>query len=351
MTVSDTTKQAIEAIGSNVPSDWQLQPEQHAKNLPDNAGPLRRILEQESLKEIINRFNDADQRAVRQQTHYKRVGRIGIWTRFASIFIGATFIFPFERLLTGSVEQPLLFGLEFTQIAFIVQLFLLGSAFLTAQWLAYFKPFDKWMEARAKAEIARIELFNDVLDSKEESRAGEFALLPLQLEYFRRYLLDVETNFYKGRGKEHSEAAGRSNLWMLIRNILIAAAALTLVYGFAAIFGIFPWIDELSRKGFIAFATIASAIYGVMYDISLMDMNDRNAARYQSTYENLTYLREEGLDRTRELAANGEKAGVLHFTNLVNDQISAEHREWIALKDLIPKLNQRLLNFDSANAG
>lgn len=348
MTVSDLTKQAIDAVGTNASSDWLLQPEQHAKSLPDHAGPLKRILEQESLKGIIGRFNEADVRAVRQQLRYKRAGRVGIWTRFMSILIGAAFIFPFENLFANWAGPSLPFGLEFTQAAFLLQLFLLGLAFLTAQWLAYFRPFDKWMEARANAEIARIDLFNNVLDSNETSRPGELPVLPLQLEYFRRYLLDMETSYYKGRGEEHSKAAGRSKLWMLVRNLLIAAAALTLLYGLAAIFGIFPWIDELSRKGFIASATVASAIYGVMYDISLMDMNERNAARYRSTFDNLVYLRNAGLDQARKLAANGHKNGVRHFSRLVNDQISSEHREWVALKDLMPKLNQSLLNFESA---
>ena len=85
-----------------------------------------------------------------------------------------------------------------------------------------------------------------------------------------------------------------------------------------------------------------------MYDISLMDMNERNAARYRSTYENLVYLRDAGLDQARNLAASGQMNGVRHFTHLVNDQISSEHREWVTLKDLMPKLNQSLLNFESA---
>lgn len=351
MTDSDITKQAIEAIGENAPTDWRLEPKEHARSLPEIAGSLKRTLEQEGLKGVIGRFSEADQRAISQQLHYKRVGRIGIWTRFLSILIGAAFIFPFERLVIGSDGGPLLFGMDITQAAFVIQLLLLGSAFFAGQWLAYFRPYDKWMEARAKAEDARIELFDKVLRSKEQARPGELAILPLQLEYFRRYLLDVETSFYKGRGEEHSKAAGRSSLWMFIRYILIAAAGLTLVYGVAAIFGTVPWIDELSRKGFIALATVASAIYGVMYDISLMDMNDRNAARYQSTYEKLAYLRERGLDNARESAVRGDRDGVLQFATVVNDQISAEHREWIELKDLIPKLDQRLLDFDSAKPG
>ena len=39
-------------------------------------------------------------------------------------------------------------------------------------------------------------------------------MLPLKLEYFRRYQLDVRQRYYRGRGTQHKAAAWHNNRWL-----------------------------------------------------------------------------------------------------------------------------------------
>ena len=79
----------------------------------------------------------------------------------------------------------------------------LALSILASLWLGWSKPFDIWMRQRAEAETQRIKLFRRVIDAEEQARDGELPLLPLQLEYFRRFQLDVQRLYYDKRGKQH----------------------------------------------------------------------------------------------------------------------------------------------------
>jgi hypothetical protein len=72
-------------------------------------------------------------------------------------------------------------------------------------------------------------------------------------------------------------------------------------------------------------------------------MSERNAARYATTYANLSRLREQFLEPVRAAAAQGDEAAVHAFTRIVNEQISSEHREWVYIHDLAPRPEMELL--------
>jgi hypothetical protein len=56
-----------------------------------------------------------------------------------------------------------------------------------------------------------------------------FTLLPLQMEYFRRYQLDVQRSYYQARGREHARAVRRSAWWRVGAPGLVIAAAVPLI--------------------------------------------------------------------------------------------------------------------------
>jgi hypothetical protein len=43
------------------------------------------------------------------------------------------------------------------------------------------------MEARAEVELARLALFDQVMEAREEAQPAELPLMPLKIEYYRRY--------------------------------------------------------------------------------------------------------------------------------------------------------------------
>lgn len=326
------------AIGrDNEDSDWQLRPELHADVLPPEAGALKRVLQRNELKQIVQRFRSADLAALRAQARYKRIGRLALYSTSIATVIGALFVLPIEALLKGFPAG----------LASVAQVSALMIAFLASRLLAVSAPFDVWMKRRAEAEIARIDLFDTIARAEEPVQQDELPLLPLKLEYFRRYQLDVQRRYYHGRGAQHKAAAWRNNRW-LSASMLFTIAALglgaILALHTAAAWGIqlpewlMTWSGNLvgsqGNRLVLGLGTIASGLYGLGTARSLMDLDERNASRFLTTADNLDFLTSTGLRRARDAAEAADLKAVLGFVGRVQEQISSEHREWVLLQSV-----------------
>lgn len=336
------TQDPISLIGKNKSDDWQLRPKVHASNLLPEAGALKRILERSLIDNIMTRFHIADAKAIRAQKWYRFWGRAGIYAIALASIVGTALVLRVDEK----------FGVESKWLALAVEYGLLVLAFLIAQWLVIKRPFKKWMENRGEAEIARIHLFDEVVRADEPLNSDEAALLPLQLEYFRRYQLDVQLTYYKGRGAQHLTAAGHTNLWQWL------SVGLTCVW---TIITVLASLHFLAEQGWItlpswaaalklssyerivmAFGIVAASIYTANYARSLMDLDERNAARYTTTLANLEHIQSTLLQETRDAAQQGDKQKVLTFVRLVQNQISSEHKEWVNIRDIAPDANALL---------
>jgi hypothetical protein len=324
-------------------SDWELKPEQHARSLPAEAGALGRVLERAEIREIMKTYRTADAKAVAAQARYKRIGRLSLYAATVATITGALFLLPIKPWLSGPPEA----------IASVLQVSGLVVAFLASRYLAVVKPFDAWMKNRAEAEIARVALFDAVAAAKETTRGGEIPLLPLVLEYFRRYQLDVQRRYYRGRGDQHEAAAWRNNLWLHASLLFTAASViLGILLGLhvVAAWGLpVPAWLLVKLPGFsgtdanstlLALGVVASALYGLGVAGSLMDLDERNASRFSTTSKNLEYLTETGLAAARVAAAGENTEAVLRFIAEVHEQISTEHREWVLLSAREPRLDR-----------
>ncbi|MBO0755705.1 MAG: hypothetical protein J2P54_07575 [Bradyrhizobiaceae bacterium] len=340
--MGDDAEQAQAAIGQDDPgSDWRLAPGAHAEALPEEAGALRRILQHPELQSIISAFETADKQAVDAQARYKRVARLRLYTGVAATIVGATFILPLDEWIRGFLSIPA-----------AVQYGCLVISILAALYLVRSKPFDAWMKARAKAEIARIDLFNYVITAIDDApQPGELPVLPLKLEYFRRYQLDVQLRYYEGRGQQHARAAGETARWQFVSVALTCvAAAIALLSATKFLVDLAPlpdWIKNLSQivqshlppwtnKAVLAIGIVSSTLFGASISRSLMDLDERNASRYLTTAANLELLRNTRLEAARRDAAAGLIGKVQDFVDAIQDQISTEHREWILLGDNLP---------------
>lgn len=340
--MNDLSKQAEAAIGKDDPtSDWKLAPGAHAAALPPEAGALRRILQHSEVESIINTFEVADKEAVEAQGRYKRVARLRLYTGVAATIVGTTFILPLDEWIHYFISIPA-----------AVQYSCLAVSIVAALHLVRSQPFDVWMKARAKAEIARIALFDQVMEAVDSStQAGELPLLPLKLEYFRRYQLDVQLRYYEGRGKQHARAAGQNVRWQRASVALTGVAgviALLSATKFLVDFAPLPsWVKDTSQivqlhlpswinKAVLAIGIVSSTLFGASISRSLMDLDERNASRYLTTAANLKHLRETGLETARKDAAAGLVENVQGFVERIQDLISTEHREWMLLSDNLP---------------
>ena len=338
---------AIRAIGEYEPSaDWKIAPQDHADQLPPEAAPLARILRRPELRALIERFNSADERAVKSQKEYKLFGRLAIIFNMLAILVGAFALFG--QNLLGVLEHPPKIIPFFGEYVAGAQFIFVIGALIAAQLIIRLRPFEKWMHARAEAELSRIALFYAIADAQEPSEDGELPALPLQLEYFRRYQLGTQLAYYAGRGAQHQNAAtkraSRRDIYTALGTFAAAPVAffgLTFLdSNLGEVFGnyIESGDDKLLSSPVISqilslTAIIASTLLATLSTMGLLSQDRRNASRYLTVYKNLEFLKSEYLDDAREAALAGDHDGMMEFIQSINDLISSEHKEWIALQE------------------
>ena len=336
----DITEQAKTAIGTEAPRDWELRPRQAIAALPENAAPLKRILARSDIDEIIDTYHIADAAAGRAQKVYKRLAKWSAASSFLAIVIASGLLLAHSFLVGATANLSLLSG---------IQGFLLVLSFLLSITLAHWRPFDRWMRERAKAEHERASLFNRIMRAEETAQPNELPVLPLKLEYFRRYQLDVQRKYYRERGGEHARAVSRATALRWLGTIVVGLAALPLAAGmlgtdwsaWAGKLGLPHWASNIDfqQRLFISLSTVGAALQGLLAATLLLNQDERNASRYAATAENLEALASRPLEEARAAAAQGDRDAVEAFFSLVQEQISSEHREWVSLRSVVPSLS------------
>jgi len=337
----EITRAAIEAVGPDQPSDWELRPENHIAALKDPvaAAPLVQLLQSPDLAPIVHQYVVANRQAVAAQASYKRGARLSAIGSLLAVVIASIMLLP--RI--GGIND------EAVTIAAIAQFLLLALSFLASLWLAWRRPYDTWMRKRADAEIARIQLFRQVTTANGARQATGLPVLALQLEYFRRFHLDIQRLYYRERGEQHQRAVRRRLVWRSIALIFIFAAALPILWTLQGKDWIPAWVGqwfdhlppkaEFAQRLFLCLGLIGGALQGFLAAYALMSYDERNSARYRETRENLDDLAARPLNEAREAAAAGDTSRVYAFYALVEEQVSSEHREWTAIRQLVPDLS------------
>jgi hypothetical protein len=337
----DITMAAIEAVGPDQPMDWELRPEKHVDSLKDRdaAAPLVKLLESPDLLSIADQYLVANRKALAAQASYKRCARLSAVGSLLAVVIASIMLLP--RI--GSIND------EAVTIVVVAQFLLLLFSFLSSLWLTWQSPYSTWMRKRAEAEIARIQLFRFVTTSNGSGRGDSPPLLPLQLEYFRRFHLDIQRLYYRERGEQHYRAARNRFLWRCVALIFIIAAALPVLCTVQGKEWIPSWLGhwlsllppkgEFAQRLFLCLGLIGGALQGFLAANALISYDERNSARYRETMENLDDLAARPLNEAREAAAAGDRSRVYAFYALVDDQVSSEHREWTAIRQLVPDLS------------
>jgi hypothetical protein len=311
---------AADLLGAPSADDWKLDPSAHAENLTPQAAPLQRILEKELIKEIIDRYDRHNAAAAEYQNTYKTFGRAEIYLGTAAAILGAIIL-----SMADSTDPAPLFD-YFRGTLLFVQIVCASGVVGLKYLLQHRQPFAKWNETRSIAETARIELFETVCGLTERrwekvQKDGGFPLLPLQLEYFVRYQLEVQLIYYDRRGKQHRKAASRY--------IGFGAAVTFFAALAAAIIGVSQNIGDGVSVVSMA-ALVAPILLMAQTNLSRLNQDERNGARYAITFAHLSKLRGELLDDARDAAVAGNAELVHAFIRAVDGVISVEHSEWQA---------------------
>jgi len=300
-------------IGEAQENDYILAPKDHAKALKSSAPALAEILEGEELVSAVKQYEKSDAGAKAAQKRFKTVATRANLAVFLTVVLGAALLAAAQ--LPKEKADPMLIGLT-------IAAFLSGA--LASMWLFQIRGGDlleRWMTARASAETMRLSYFLLIVNAQPSSGVVSSLPLPLlQLEYFRRYQLELQINYYGTRGKQHQASADRT-LGIGMVAVLIGSLASALG-GFLAV-AIGPKFAAIAALGPIAagLSALASAKEALAQD-------RRNAERYGRTLTALQML-EGKIGDVRKVAAAGELPPVQAYVQTVQEQLSLEHRQWL----------------------
>lgn len=315
MKCKEAVKKAVEIIGEKTDSDYVISPSNHKEKYEDKSSVLNTILESTRLKSIARRYENKDYIALEAQKKFRRVfKRVNITILVTAFIISAILSIGVIAKDTNTQTKNYAIGL-------------LGIGSLIAGGLAT-KDFyiikrgellESWMSKRAKAETLRLEYFEKFIDeSMSCSDDPDNFICLLKLEYFNRYQLQVQLDFYRKRSMEHHKNASRYlslSGWATFGSAIAAGSAT---------FGIIqPELTALAALGviFTAFSSYASVHEGVY-------QYRRNSERYDRTLEVLEKLFEE-LDTVRLAIYELGFQPLSEYVDAFHEQLSLEHRQWI----------------------
>lgn len=333
MDATNPIETAKEIIGQNKEDDYVLDPGGHAEQFAAKSQELEKILKTSYVSTTAGEFKRRDNKANQAQREFKKWSKRANWT----IFLTACFS---AGLLATGVLSPTL-GNKVT--AFFVGSFAFGSVLCGAfagvciNLIRSGRLLEKWMRNRAEAETQRIDYFNVIVSSRyNDNTSSTVPITLLQLEYFRRFQLDVQLVYYRIRAEQHSCLANKAlsiSTW--------AMGGVALLNGLTGIFGVF----NTKWAAIAGVALVLQAFASKVTNTEAVNQDGRNAERYERTISVLAKLSGK-LDEVREGILEGDKEVLLSFVKAVHEQLSLEHRQWLKSSDermsAIGKLEQHL---------
>ncbi|HYE94835.1 MAG TPA: hypothetical protein VD962_01400 [Rubricoccaceae bacterium] len=319
---SDRQDLAIGFLGADEPSDYVLAPAAHAERYAASAPALAARLGESDVRAAAERYEERDRRALEAQARFTTTSERAQTAVFFAGIAGVLLI------ATGSLAGVL----DDTAERILAVAFAIGAVAASALAYMWIREIEdgqllrRWMTLRAEAESQRLRYF-DLLVS------GPPLEEPLlQLEYFRRYQLDVQRLYYKARGEQHRQDADQA-LTTTTRSMAAAAIASGIAGILSGAFGA-PWAS-LAGVGLVA-----QALASRVANREAAAQHRRNAERYERTRETLDELYGR-LDAVRAATASGDLRVMREFAAAVHEQLSLEHRQWLEdTREASPALNR-----------
>lgn len=316
MTEATVIDRAVAAIGEGRKDDSVLRPTKHAEELAAKAPALSRLLRTGKMQTYKNQCEHHDEAANKAQERFKRATSLANGAVLVTGVLGALI------MVVGILaERPTSENIRYLLIALGLGTVVCGA--FASMWLFRVREgqmLDDWMSERARAETARLTYFKTLVQMNGGG-GGELPLSLLKLEYFRRYLLDTQINYYRNSMQKHRRSADRT---LAIGGFAAAIAAVA--SGSAGIVAAYeaPW------AAFAAFGVLGTALAAYAATREAFNQDRRNADRYRNTLSSLEILRAE-LDEARAGVLGGDPQAVLdNYVAAVQEQLSREHNEWLS---------------------
>lgn len=328
----DLILEVEDAIGRDDPEDYRIQPTHFPKELASSAPELSAVLGHSALTETAKRYEARDAKALAAQELFKRLSKRSTW----AVFVATTAAALLASLTTISPKDP----------GFLLRLLFvfLGLCSLAGGSLAAFMLYRvnsehllrSWMSSRAAAESERLGYFNRLVRRVTETNTKHSRLLLQCLEFIRRYQLAVQQNYYRDRGASHRDSRRKT--------VVIGAVAAAILALGAGGFGIWASVHPIVLP-LAALGTVGAALTIVASRREELNQDERNDERYQRTYETLSRIRELHSD-VQKAVAMGNSEVLVQYVDAIHEQLSLEHRQWLAeteaMNSTIRELNSSL---------
>ena len=301
---------AIAAIGAQQANDDQFKPDAHAEMFKEAEPSLATFLGEPQLDVLARQYirNDADA-TLRQSLFKTTMIRANLAVLAATIFGGLMMAGQI-----GAASYPVLQNL-------VIVCGLLGGVAATvgSMWLFRAREgnlLEDWMQTRAKAEASRNEYFKVL--AKLPAAPAESLLC---LEYFRRYQIELQCNYFGKRAGQYRKSAEKT---LRLGGYAVALSSLSGLGG--GILGLSGGSPAWTSLGALSVIGGALSAYANAYES--MNQGRRNALRYEQTLESLEMLKAR-IGETRKAIAAGNAEALTAFVAAVNEQLSLHHRQWM----------------------
>jgi hypothetical protein len=320
-------------------SGFALDPRKHADYLRSKGEThLSSVLDSAPIVAIMDRYERLDRAALASQTRFRS---LCAWT----LSVIALLIYVSLVALALPLSEDLQRSARFWSLAVIYLGMLIG--FLGMAWLYYSKPDVAWRQARAGAEAERGRVFDAVMDADRDKPD----LLPLKLEYIRRFQLDLQEDYYCCRGAQHEAKVRRSFYRKLIFFVfaLLAVAAMAatqfLDKGEDGISAMNENVSAVLLKFEAAYTDLALLLlalalaswWAVSYTLAQIEGTSRNATLFAIARDKLAAFRKAELEPARRAAAEAKEPEIRAFVSKLQSVLTSEHQGWIALENAIPE--------------
>ena len=201
-----------------------------------------------------------------------------------------------------------------------------------AQFARDSERLSRWQKLRAEAELARVARFKAV--ARTAAALGPAAAHEA-LGYITRELLVEQRDYYLQRATRHRASARLSTAWTVVATLLGALASTA---AFSIAFG-------AATEWTMLAGVLAAAVGAFAADREKLHRDTANAELYERTAEKLNVLAA-GTDSVASQIEQGSPEAVVTFTDLLAEELQAEHRQWLAgleaTGELLARLEQRL---------
>jgi hypothetical protein len=320
MNNADKTRQII---GLNKENDYILDPDQHMETYEKEAPFFASILRSSMISTILGEYNQADSRAIVAKN---------VFSKWSNSLIWATFITTvFTTGLLASSSFDLFFGVGSPVSKTLAVIFSLGGVAAAAvgtgclQHIKNNKLLEKWMGTRAEAEKLRMQYFEELAIAVPKNGEDTLKLTDhLKLEFFRRFQLDVQLNYFSAKSIRHQKTASKL--------LLISTIAVMLVLFINGIAGIVGFIGETQITVIASFAIIAQAVSSMVMNKEAIGQDRQNSERYESARKSLNMLKRT-IDQVHDKLDEGNPAILQNYIAAVHEPIMSEHRQWLSSQE------------------